>query len=949
MTSPYDAFLSYAHEKDRKTSAKLADALRRMGKKWYERRALRVFFDSSSLAANPALWSSIQKALDVSRFFILLASEQAARSKWVSRELGHWLKKNDIANLIIVRTGGTITWNEPSRDFDWSATTALPELLAGRFAEEPLYVSLGDALVAVPEASGLDEQDVARIAAAIHGVEPQALLGEDLRQQRRARQVGIAAVAGLVLTTVGGAVAIQQYRSARKSGNEATLARAEAVHQRLQATKQGLMAKANDLAQRSQAALPDNHNFALMLALESHHMSPTPASRASLLRALVRYPRLIAARVVDGQLDYADYISDSSLAVASAAGVVQIVDSELGSVRHTWPEHTSGPLDAFAVGRSCGLVATAFESAISVWNPDAGTIQRAKSAQRITSLVFNPRGSILFAGSSNGSISAWSVPRLEMTAQGIASRSSAALTALAVRPDGRALAAGDQFGGISLLDARNLRVTKSLKTSDIEPSSVVSLDVSSDGSSIASAGLNHVAIWNLEKGTRLVVPFAPATGDVASARFARSGRHVWVAQGKQVLELAVGDTTPVEVGRHNSEVRTLALHPKGTECVTADHEGILRRWTTESDSRVANEFPVQFDNLSPVRIAVSPRAERLAVGSSDLRFVWGKGWSATRGSVTIWNQRTGLQEGDSVTFKGTIAGISFDQKGNRVYAASRDGEIKAWAVGFPGVSTRIGGHKNAHSAALTSNGTRMLVGLDGGDIAILDAGSLATIAEVSGHGSPIISLRCVAERTAVSISAGGAISKLDIDALALTTMSERPGASQSKQVIDAAEGPDCRFLVLAWTDGTVEKLSGEHWANATLLTKTPERSGPTGIALSNDGEHLALASRNGELSMWSISGNVELGVVLPGLERDFYAVPEAIGSGGTPTKLYIARSSRKDILRIPLNSKEWEALGCEMVAPSWSQLALSAEEVPCLSTTEHPVKSAIFPLNDAGR
>ncbi|HEY5959710.1 MAG TPA: WD40 repeat domain-containing protein [Polyangiaceae bacterium] len=796
-------------------------------------------------------------------------------------------------------------------------------------------MSVGDANAAAPEATGVDKQDVARIAAAIHGVEPQDLIGEDLRQQRRARQVSVAAIVGLALATVGGGVAIQQYRSARKRGNEAALSRVEAEHQRLQAKTQSSMAKANDLAQRSQTALPENHNLALMLALEGVHVSPTPAARASLLRALVRYPHLIAARSLDGQLDYCDYFSESSLAVASAAGVVQVVDSESGTVRYVWPEHTSGPLDAFAVNRSSGQIAAAFESAIVVWNPDAGTLQKDKSAQRVTSLVFNPQGSILFAGSSDGSISTWNLPKLAVIARGVVNRSSAALTALAVRPDGRALAIGDQLGDISLLDALNLRVTKRLRTNDIEPSSILSLDVSTDGSSIVAAGLNHVAIWNLERNTREVIPIPTESGDVVSARFDGSRSHVWFAQGKRVLELAVGDTTPVEIGRHSAEVRALALHPKATEYVSSDQEGILRRWDTSSNPRITTKFPIQLDNLSPVRIAVSPQAERLAVGASDLGFVWGKGWSATRGYVTIWNQRTGHQEGDSVPFKDTITGISFDPTGRLAYAVSRDGELKAWAVGSRSVTASIDAQKTARSVALTSNGERVLLGLGDGGIAILDASSLATVGAMPGRGSPIISLQCVTERTAVTVSADGSISKVDISLLTLTTMGERSDASQSKQVIDAVRGPDCSFLVLAWTDGTVEKLSGDHWANITALTKFPERTGPTGLTISNDGEYLGINLQNGELSVWSLVGNVELGVIIAGSERHFYAVPEAICCGGSQNNLYLAHASRKDVLRAPISLIEWERLGCAMVAPRWSQLALSSTDVPCPSMLNH--------------
>ncbi len=42
-------------------------------------------------AFNPHLWRSIQDALDSSRFFILLASPESAQSRWVEREVEHWL------------------------------------------------------------------------------------------------------------------------------------------------------------------------------------------------------------------------------------------------------------------------------------------------------------------------------------------------------------------------------------------------------------------------------------------------------------------------------------------------------------------------------------------------------------------------------------------------------------------------------------------------------------------------------------------------------------------------------------------------------------------------------------------------------------------------------------------------------------------------------------------
>src|SRR5829696_9223473 len=76
----YDAFISYSHAVDRQFAPALQRSLHRLAKPWHRLRALRVFRDEASLSADPHLWSSIQDALQSSRFFILLASPESARS-----------------------------------------------------------------------------------------------------------------------------------------------------------------------------------------------------------------------------------------------------------------------------------------------------------------------------------------------------------------------------------------------------------------------------------------------------------------------------------------------------------------------------------------------------------------------------------------------------------------------------------------------------------------------------------------------------------------------------------------------------------------------------------------------------------------------------------------------------------------------------------------------------
>jgi hypothetical protein len=140
--STYAAFISYNRAVDGKLAPALQRALRGFAKPWYRLRALRVFRDDASLSANPGLWSSIEQALVDSEFFVLLASPEAAHSKWVGREASYWVQRKPAANLLIVLTDGTRVWDEVTGDFDWEQTPALPPSLRGAFTEEPRYIDL---------------------------------------------------------------------------------------------------------------------------------------------------------------------------------------------------------------------------------------------------------------------------------------------------------------------------------------------------------------------------------------------------------------------------------------------------------------------------------------------------------------------------------------------------------------------------------------------------------------------------------------------------------------------------------------------------------------------------------------------------------------------------------------------------------------------------------------
>jgi hypothetical protein len=157
-----------------------------------------LFRDDSSLSATPQLWLSIERALSQSRFLILLASPDAAASRWVGREVKYWLDNKGADTLLIALTEGELSWDDRVGDFRWSEATSLPTVLKRRFATEPRWVDLrpyrGSSSPRGAEFTGL----CANFAAEIHGTPKEDLLAQEVRQQRRALILAWSAVVTLV-------------------------------------------------------------------------------------------------------------------------------------------------------------------------------------------------------------------------------------------------------------------------------------------------------------------------------------------------------------------------------------------------------------------------------------------------------------------------------------------------------------------------------------------------------------------------------------------------------------------------------------------------------------------------------------------------------------------------------------------------------------------------------
>ena len=471
----YDAFISYSHAADGRLAPALQSALHRFARPWNRLRALRVFRDTTSLAATPELWPAIVAALGESSHFLLLASPQAAASKWVQREVEWWFANRPADNFFVLLTAGTIAWNEDTRDFDWKLTTALPDLVRGKFQNEPLYVDLTWA--EQQDQLGLQNtrfrQAILDIAAPLHGKDKDQLDGEDVRQFKRMRRLRAAAVAGLVALALA-----------------STTAAVVAVKERNFAIAQARVALSRQLA--AEALASDTRlDIAFLLAAAAHRLSETPQARAALQRLLIRTPTVRGVLASDRPEQALAFSPDGRL-LASAPGTHADFDDQ---VVHLWS------IDALQL---------------------VGQLRPATKHQKAQAIAFHPDGRSLAVGYLDGAILLWDVARREPT--GAPLKATFGAQSLAFSPDGRhLLSATSSSDGVMLWDTTRRQLSPNRMPQFA--GTVREVAFGPDGATAAAVTSDQgVVIWDIKSGQIVPTPRSIGGERVTAVAFHPDGR-----------------------------------------------------------------------------------------------------------------------------------------------------------------------------------------------------------------------------------------------------------------------------------------------------------------------------------------------------------------------------------------------------------------------------------------
>ncbi|MGW0101542.1 TIR domain-containing protein [Nocardia sp. NPDC003354] len=903
----YDAFISYTH-RDRPVAAGIQRGLHRIGRRVGRLRALRVFRDSTDLTASPDLWGKVTAAMDRARYLIVVLSPQAAASRWVDREVAHWLTVHGPDRLMFVLADGQLRWDEATARFDPDhSDAALPVLTRpGALPTEPFYVDVGDDAPWDPT-EPLFREKITDLAAPIHGKDKAELAGEDVRELRRFRRLRRAAVAGLVVLTVlallAASIAFVQRREAENQRNEAIRQRDTAIGLRL----------AGDAESMLNGSKSRDDERAIMQALASERLAPgaDPGVLIRTLKQLSNTDRIIRVGKPylsgltiqpEGGIDpmrigvvWSAAISPDGRRMVTGGSRVQLWDTETGQpIGDSFPNLLSVTSVAFSPD---GRKIVAGGLGMQLWDAESRTRIGTFDGHRgmVRSVGFSADGSRVVSGGADKTVRIWDATTRQQVGASMSEHTGHVL-GVAFSPDGRRIVSGSGDESVRIWDAqRQTAIGGPLAIGD----TVNSVAFSPDNRQVAVTAQSGVRLFDPDSGT--VGDPLPADGhDTGMAvTFSTDGRrlaaggigavvHLWDTETRASRGYATG---------HTGWVMSVAFSRDDARLVSSSLDGTVRIWHT--DTHASGGHRITGPNIGaglpvPSSVAFAPDSRRMVAGYRDgslWQFETDTGrpvgtpmrghtgpvevtavsadgrWIASGGTdrtVVVWDAASGARDRTLSGHRARIRALAFSPDGGRLISESGDGAVRLWDLAGGGADgVPLPGSAGGIMSPVFSPDGRV-VAAGGADklVHLWDTATGGHLAGLTGHESEV---------TSVGFSGDGAT------IVSLSQFSVRMwDARNYEQLSSPVTGPDVSGSLTVSPVGDFAVVGGSkalrRWSIPTGTPIGTAMQGHSnligGVAVTADGRIIVSGSKDRTLRFWDAATGMAIGDPLVSGEDD---------------------------------------------------------------------------------
>jgi WD40 repeat protein len=527
------------------------------------------------------------------------------------------------------------------------------------------------------------------------------------------------------------------------------------------------------------------------------------------------------------------------------------------------------------------LVTASFDQTLKLW--DIATQSTLRTMEGHTGIVLtvdvSPDGKLIASGSSDRTIRLWDVPNSDPVSTTKVHDNP--VTAMTTSKDGSLTATGDDKGLIRIwttasVTASDSATTQSKPEREISIGRAVSrLAWRNDDKMLAAACVDgSVVVVSLSAdGSSETDRVIAHDGEVTGVGFTPNNQYIFSCGADGYVRRWPG-TIPGTLTFEGvpKKATAVAIHPKGTVIAIAGENGVAKI-LKRTDGAVVHSLEGNTGTIKDV--AFNRAGSQVATLGSDQ-------------VVRVYDASTGKAVFETAPAKSPLTSLMFSADGKDVLAGTDRGDVLAHALDeaakFRSLSKRP---KPVRTIASTSNGSRLFfagddqkiwirdsatgktergadfdagvtaiaispndaviaVGLASGSVVTIDAKTLETTSQLSGHTAAVQKVEFNTSGTQLISAAAGTVRLWNLDAQAIA----QSFSGDDNTIVDVAFQSDNKSIVTAHADGSVRVET-----IAVQIVHRADDARVNDLSIASNGSQYATAGADGTVKLWNASNS----------------------------------------------------------------------------------------------